>query len=214
MTHDLFALSRRDFLVGAAGAWISATLPRPLAAEAAARSASSSEPIALSPTEWEVVEAITARILPTDDTPGAREAGCVNFIDKALAAEDAEALPRYRAAIRELESACVRRFDKGFAALAPDEQDALLHALEEDRIEGWASEEASAAAFFATLRMHTLLGFLLSPQHGGNRDFVGWKTVGWPGPVHHLGGSQPDQMLGERAFVPIWERAPASGESE
>ncbi|MBW2426552.1 MAG: gluconate 2-dehydrogenase subunit 3 family protein, partial [Deltaproteobacteria bacterium] len=80
------ALSRRDFLSGSAGLWIAVSIPRVAAAEAAARDET---PRALDPREWAVVEAITARILPTDDTPGALEAGCVNFIDKALSTEDA-----------------------------------------------------------------------------------------------------------------------------
>jgi Gluconate 2-dehydrogenase subunit 3 len=42
------------------------------------------------------LEALTARIIPTDREPGAKEANCVNFIDKTLVHEDAAALPLYR----------------------------------------------------------------------------------------------------------------------
>jgi gluconate 2-dehydrogenase gamma chain len=200
------ALSRRDFLAGSAGLWIAVSIPRVGAAEAAARD---EMPRALNPREWAAVEAITARILPTDDTPGALEAGCVNFIDKALATEDADALPRYRAALRELDRVRRARFEAGFVELAPERQDAVLSDLELGRLEGWRDEVASSQAFFATVRMHTIMGFVFPPRHGGNRDYVGWKTMGFPGPVHHLGGSLPEHMSGELAFVPIWERADA-----
>jgi gluconate 2-dehydrogenase gamma chain len=202
------AVSRRDFLLGSTGLWIAVSIPRVRAAEAAALD---DAPLVLEPREWSVVEAITGRILPADDTPGAIEAGCVNFIDKALATEDADALPRYRAALRELDRVCRARFETGFAELAPERQDAVLSDLELGRLEGWRENVASSQSFFATVRMHTIMGFVFPPRHGGNRDYAGWKTMGFPGPVHHLGGSLPEHMRGELAFVPIWERPDAGG---
>ena len=60
-------LSRRDFLrdttIYGGGLWIALSLPRPLAARAAAES---SQRAVLSEAEWITVEAITGRILPTD----------------------------------------------------------------------------------------------------------------------------------------------------
>jgi gluconate 2-dehydrogenase gamma chain len=197
-------LSRRDFLVGGAGLWIAVSLPR---TRAAAEAAAHSEPIVLAPQEWRTVEAITGRILPTDDTPGALEAGCVNFIDKVLAGEDAVALPAYRSALAELDRLCRIRFEADFAALPATRQDRVLAELETGTIDGWSADAAAPEGFFATVRMHTILGFVLDPRHGGNRDYVGWKTMGFPGPVHHLGGARPEHMSGEEPFVPIWARS-------
>jgi gluconate 2-dehydrogenase gamma chain len=173
-------------------------------------------PRALRPREWQVVESMTARILPTDDTPGAVEAACVNFIDKALANEDAEALPAYRAALAELDRVCRASRGTGFVELTPESQDAVLSALEQSSsrenaletagLTAWTAAGVAPDEFFRTVRMHTILGFVLDPRHGGNRDYVGWKTMGFPGPVHHLGGSRPEQMRGVEPFVPIWER--------
>lgn len=202
------AVSRRAFLAGSAGLWISASLPRPLAA---AEAAANSSPRALSADEWRTVESITARILPTDETPGAKEAGCVNFIDKALAAEDADALPLYRAALRELDRVCVAQRKARFAALAPERQDAVLRELETGALPGWSARDAAQEPFFATLRLHTILGFVADPRHGGNRNYVGWRLMGYPGSVHHLGGSTAEQVRGEQAFAPIWERRGENG---
>lgn len=202
--HADTGLSRRDFLVGSAGLWIAVSLPRTRAAAAAAEN---DAPQTFSPEEWRTVEAISARILPTDDLPGAREAGCVNFIDKALVGEDAAAAPAYHAALAELDRLCRVRFDSAFADLPTERQDRLLAQLETATIDDWRAEDAAPDAFFATVRMHTILGFVLDPRHGGNRDYAGWKAMGFPGPVHHLGGALPEQMTGEVRFVPIWERS-------
>ena len=198
------SLSRRDFLVGSAVLWISVSLPRTRAAAAAA---ASDQPQTFSSQEWRTVEAISARIIPTDDLPGAREAGCVNFIDKALVGEDAGAAPAYHAALAELDRICQERFGGAFADLTAAQQDALLTQLETGEIEDWRAEDASPEAFFATVRIHTILGFVLDPRHGGNRDYAGWRAMGFPGPVHHLGGALPEHMTGEVRFVPIWERS-------
>ncbi len=42
------------------------------------------EPMFFTPHEWATVEAATARIIPTDHHPGAREAKAVRFIDRML----------------------------------------------------------------------------------------------------------------------------------
>jgi len=198
-------LSRRDFLrdttIYGGGLWIALSLPRPLAARAAAES---SQRAVLSEAEWITVEAITGRILPTDHEPGAIEAGSVNFIDKALAHEDAQARPLYALGIAGTEQVAQRRFGRAFSKLAPAEQDEVLVALEQGGALGWPEGPVSSVAFFATVRAHTILGFLADPKYGGNRDFAGWKVVGYPGPRHHFGGYTSDQMLGRAKIKTVW----------
>ena len=36
------------------------------------------------------------------------------------------------------------------------------------------------------LLQNTVEGFLADPMYGGNRDFVGWKLIGFPGPALQL----------------------------
>jgi gluconate 2-dehydrogenase gamma chain len=198
-------LTRRDFLrdttIYGGRLWISLSLPRPNALRAAA---ASSQPAVLTPTEWITVEAISGRIIPTDQAPGAIEAGCVNFIDKALAHEDAQARPLYTLGVAGTDQVAQRRFGRAFAKLAPAEQDELLAALEQGGAPGWPEGPISSATFFATVRAHTILGFLADPKYGGNRDYTGWKLVRYPGPRHHLGGYTPDQMLGRARIKTVW----------
>jgi gluconate 2-dehydrogenase gamma chain len=201
--HDP-SLTRRAFLRDTTlygGLWISLALPRPRAARAAAASC---EPATLAPAEWRTLEAITGRIVPSDHEPGALEAGCVNFIDKALAHEDARARPLYALGLAATEQAARQRFGRGFAELLPAEQDELLAALEAGRAPGWPPDGPASAVFFASVRAHTLIGLLADPRYGGNRGYTGWKLVGYPGPSHHLGGYTPEQLLGRATLRTVW----------
>ncbi len=53
----------------------------------------------LTPEMAEKIEALTSAIIPSEDGPGAREAGVVYFIDRALATFDADKFEEYRAAL-------------------------------------------------------------------------------------------------------------------
>jgi len=185
--------SRRGFLTqtltGMSAAWISANWPAMLSAAAHAREAARSSPSAkfefFSPEQAKEVEAISSRIIPTTDTPGAREAGVVFFIDRGLVtfAKDnqkmyAEGLPAVHARVRELFPGT----DK-FSAATPEQQDQVLESLDEQS--GGAGRRpfrplVGAKSFFETLRVDTVMGFLIDPASDkkGNRDGVGWKVIG------------------------------------
>ena len=199
-------ISRRGFLVHGAlyggSLWLLLNTPRPRAAAAAL---ASTHHEVLSDAEWKTVEAVTGRIIPTDHEPGAIEAHCVNFIDKALAHEDASMTPLYRTGVAGLDAAARRRFEKPFVELTGEQQDDLLLAVESGEADGWPSYRAvSPAAFFAMVRAHTIMGFLAHPKYGGNRDWVGWKLTGYPGGGHHLGGYSPEQLLGKARIKTAW----------
>src|SRR6059036_1467563 len=84
-------LSRRHFFrrscSGVGAAWLAAHMPEIVAArEHAHRVAGSAAPARLdffSPEQAAEVEAVAGQILPTDSTPGAREAQVIYFIDRA-----------------------------------------------------------------------------------------------------------------------------------
>ncbi len=198
-------VSRRDFVAQSAlygGAfWVLWNLPRPLALRAAQES---SEPELLSDAEWRTVEAITGRIIPTDQDPGAIEANCVNFIDKALAHEDAAMTPLYRTGLPGVDAASRNQFERTFTELSPEQQDVVLEALESGQAEGWPAGPLRPDEFFETVRVHTIIAFLADPKYGGNRDYIGWKLIGYPGPRHMQGGYTPEQMLGEQKIKAIW----------
>ena len=43
------------------------------------------------------------------------------------------------------------------------------------------AEGLSGREFFELMRKHTLEGFFSEPKHGGNRDSIGWKVLGFVG---------------------------------
>ncbi len=198
-------MDRREFVgrsaVYGTTFWLLWNVPRPKALRAAAQS---TEPLVFSDEEWRTVEAITGRIIPTDHEPGAIEANCVNFIDKALANEDAELLPQYREGLPGIDRVAVEQFGASFAEVEPDQQDEVLAAIESGEVSRWSPESVAPEEFFETVRSHTIIGFLADPKYGGNQDYAGWKVVGYPGPRHDLGGYTPAQMIGEERIRAIW----------
>jgi len=116
------------------------------------------------------VEAICAQIIPTDDTPGAREAGVIYFIDRALTTFERERQPAYVEGLAEVQARRAEMFpgSTSIASLPPDRQLALVSAID-------------GTPFFELVRTHTMLGFFGSPDRGGNRGLVGWRLLGMEG---------------------------------
>jgi gluconate 2-dehydrogenase gamma chain len=114
------------------------------------------------------IEAASSRIIPSDETAGAREAGMIYFIDRALGTFAADRLSDYEEGLPLLQSQTEEMFPGivRFSQATIDQQDAVLNALE-------------GQPFFETIRTHTILGFLTDPARGGNRDEVGWKLIGY-----------------------------------
>src|SRR5438105_4641510 len=83
------SVSRRHFLsrsfTGLSAVWASANWPALLAAarhaHQAAKSAAPPKFVFFTADEAKEIDAITSRIIPSDETPGAHEAGVVYFID-------------------------------------------------------------------------------------------------------------------------------------
>ncbi len=109
-------LSRRLFLTAAAGMLGVASLPLEWAQvahaahdAAAARQGDAVAFAFLASDEAADVEAIAAQIIPTDQTPGAREAGVVYFIDRALGTLFPQLAGEFRSQLAEFRSFCRER---------------------------------------------------------------------------------------------------------
>lgn len=137
-------MDRREFVAVAALS--------PAAVAAALRSLSIEE------AKW--VEAIMAQIIPTDDAPGAKEAGCIYYLDQQLSTALSRFLPAYRKGIADFQSK-----HPAFLTLPAAEQTKTL--------ERW-----NGNAFFEMLIDHTMQGFYGSPSHGGNQGEASWKMLG------------------------------------
>jgi gluconate 2-dehydrogenase gamma chain len=168
--------SRRLFLIrsltGISSAWLALRMPEIIAAqEHAHRAIQSTTPLKfefLSPEQAVEVEAVAAQIIPTDDTPGAREARVIYFIDRALTTFDKDKQPQYVKGLKDLQARQKRMFRKSakFSDLTPEQQIKVLKAFEKN-------------PFFETVRTHTIMGFFADPSYGGNYDKIGWKLIGF-----------------------------------
>jgi len=183
-------LSRRTFLLragtGISAAWISANWPALLsAARHAHDAAQAAKPPKLeffTPEQATEIDAISARIIPTDELFGAREAGVLYFIDRGLATFSADDQKTYREGLPELQARVTEMFPNAakFSSLTPQQQDEVLHSLDENAPSPRRPFRASPGAqnFFETLRQHTIAGFLIDPDYGGNDSGAGWKVIG------------------------------------
>jgi len=114
---------------------------------------------------------------------------------------------RYRLGIEGMDAYARQQFGKGFASLTTDQQDQVLTDMEAgkpDTFDGASIQTVTTTpavtgpeqstrhpsdanltmgskAFFDLLRLHVIAGFFADPVHGGNRDMIGWKLIGFPG---------------------------------
>jgi len=126
------------------------------------------------------VEAFAERIMPgAPGMPGAKDADVLNYIDLALSGAYADQQDFYRRGLAGLDAYCQATYKMPFVRLDAARQDAVITAMEEGKATGFAWP--SAQQFFNTLRTHTMEGMFADPVYGGNKDFAGWKLVGFPG---------------------------------
>ena len=130
--------------------------------------------------EASTVAAIAERIMPGQPgSPGATDADVLNYIDLALAGAYADLQEFYRHGLIGLDAFCNATFKDSFVYLKAAQQDEALTAMEGGKATGFTWP--SGQAFFNTLRTHTMEGMFSDPVYGGNKDFAGWRLVGFPG---------------------------------
>lgn len=168
--------SRRSVLVGSvwglSSIWLATHWPGILAAEEHAHTvAKSGRPATFgffSPDQAVEIESVAAQIIPKDDTPGAREAGTIYFIDRALTTFDQNKQAAYKQGLKDLRAKTRELFPNAdkFSDLNAAQQVQVLTAIE-------------TTAFFGQVRLHTIVGFFANPEYGGNQEKIGWNLIGF-----------------------------------
>ena len=123
------------------------------------------------------MEAFAAQIIPSDASlPGAREAGAVYFIDRALGSHFAQMKEPMKAGIADLDARARRRVRRArdFADLSSADQVRVMRQVESE-------------PFFFMGRMLTVMGVFADPGYGGNRDGAGLRILG----IEHKPAYQP-----------------------
>jgi gluconate 2-dehydrogenase subunit 3-like protein len=116
----------------------------------------------------ETLRAVVDCLIPADDFPGAYDAGVCDYLERLLQTDLAEHAEFFRAGIDAIDVEALARFDKPFAQLSQDEQNATLVAI-----------ESRAPRFFEMLVNTTIEGYYSEPQQGGNRGAISWLMTGF-----------------------------------
>jgi gluconate 2-dehydrogenase gamma chain len=180
--------ARRAFLVGAGAVAGSGLVPEALAEQRIPDEATSTRSISngdehhafFNDEDAATIAAFAERLMPgAKGISGATDAGVLNYIDLALAGAYSDQQDFYRRGLAALETYCQQTHKLSFARLPASRQDEVIKAVEEGKASGFSWPTSSA--FFHTVRTHTMEGMFADPLYGGNKDFVGWQLVGFPG---------------------------------
>ncbi len=171
--------SRRSFLIGTtsglSSVWLASNWSGILDAQAHAQQAALHPvPLAFFTSEQAAdIDAMASQIIPTDDTPGAHEARCVYFIDRALTTFLRDSHPIYAQGLKDLQAKTKELLPTAgkFSMLTSAQQIQVLTAIE-------------TTPFFTTVRAHTIIGMFASPGHGGNYGKAGWELIGFEDTLH------------------------------
>jgi len=121
-------------------------------------------------------EAFSALIIPSDTSPGAREAGTVYFADRALGSFMQFLAPVIQDGLADMADRArgASGAAGGFADLDEAAQLTIMREVETDN-----------AGFFGAARLLVLLGLSSDPEYGGNRGKVGWRLLGFHDQFQH-----------------------------
>ncbi len=153
--------------------------------------------------DFQILSDAAERIFPEDDLgPGAKKLGVPYFIDHQLAGAwghnareymqgpfyDGTDTQGYQShldrreifgqGISKIQAYSKETYDKPFTELSAEEQDEVLTAFEEGKVEmqGITSKE-----FFDLLRSSVIEGAYADPLYGGNANMDGWRMKKFPG---------------------------------
>lgn len=138
------------------------------------------------------IEAITSLVIPSGDSPGAREAGVVYFIDLALGGPLASLLAPMRRQLADINALAGSDSAGGFAGL---DEAARMEVMEK-------ADSQGSLGIFSTL---TMFGMFSMPSYGGNRDHVGWDLIGfdhrhaWMPPFGYYDAEEHGKQSGGRS---------------
>jgi gluconate 2-dehydrogenase gamma chain len=106
--------------------------------------------------EYSMIERLAEIIIPSDKTPGAKEAGVAEFIDFMVASDPEPQYP-FRMGLAWLNAHSERSLGKSFLQVSAEQQNSLLEPLGfKDKAR---TGEEDGRKFFALMREFTVMGF-------------------------------------------------------
>ncbi len=134
-------------------------------------------------------------IIPATDTPGAREAGAVEFMLPMLnECTDNKTLNRFIRGLQDLEEYTQSHYNQEFSACSPAEKEAILQWAEQ---KSWVSNSLldkikskfTGRPFFEMLKTYTVYGYCISEKGAS----LGMRYVAVPGKYLSCIPLEPDQ---------------------
>jgi gluconate 2-dehydrogenase gamma chain len=150
--------------------WVFAGQHQHSAETPSARKPANYQPQSFTPAEYQTIEILTELIIPKDESPGAQEAGVVEFID-FMAAHGEEDLRPMHDGLRWLAGTSQKRYGDAFAKLQQDQQTSLMESVA-DRTRA-AKDDPRGYAFFDLIRRYTVMGYYTSR--------IGLEELDYPG---------------------------------
>lgn len=148
--------------------------------------------------ERQALDALADTLIPPRaDSPGGAAIGAGAYVANALAGPYAGHADEYRQVLSALDAAC----PMGFAAADGETRARAMDAFERGTLPG-LPVVADRSSFDLVWR-HLREGLFADPMHGGNRDFAGWRLLGFP-------GAQFGYRAEEQALDRPVDRPPAS----
>ncbi|MBO0930623.1 gluconate 2-dehydrogenase subunit 3 family protein [Fibrella aquatilis] len=133
------------------------------------------KPVFLSENQANTIAEITETILPKTTTPGAKELGVPQFVDKMLhdllSKEDQA---NFLTGLEALENRCEKETGKAFVDCTPAQREVFLLKIDQEApplppsLWGITLKPSGPPAFFRRLKSLTLLGYYTSEQIGKN----------------------------------------------
>jgi hypothetical protein len=106
-----------------------------------------------SPVEYRLLDQLSELIIPRDETPGAHDAGVVEFIDHMVAHDPAIQF-QFRRGLALVNALAIETHNQEFMSLPEEQQTELL-----GKIAAPGKTEIEGPAFFNLLRTYTVMGY-------------------------------------------------------
>jgi hypothetical protein len=124
--------------------------------------------------QGEIATTVADLIIPTTDTPGAREAGVGPFMDFMVEQTfDSEELDRFLAGLDEMDSRSLQTAGTTFVEATEAQRIDVLAGMEAEALKD--SEGDSPPHFFDTIKSLTLFGYYTSEI--GMTEELGWRMI-------------------------------------
>ncbi len=141
-------------------------------------------PLFFNAAEYALIERLADIIIPSDDTPGANEAGVAEFID-LMTSRDPELQHNFRIGLHWLNTHSNKSQGKPFLVLTHEQQVALLEPLAYKK--KFRPGEERGREFFDLTREYTVMGFYTSEVGLRELDFPGLKFYAKSPACSHTG---------------------------